>query len=270
VSGLFGTFLCNTEQERQTIQPKTLSIWDVPIKKNPQYKRKGYTLIPVLSYKAQTIFCDFFLRFDIYSNALGGWIGIHSIPEGDKLLKDINVFKCNQTGTQEVLWVPDSEANDCTACQMPFSTSIFSLNPRRRHHCRQCGNVFCNRCSKNEDIRGRICDLCWDPEQKVARGSDHLNLEAKNSSNWRGRCPEREAPTSSRLQVSKKKKKTRPRTPPPISSSRYSPLPPKRSLKLKKGVSEHSNIKPSMFVRSRSLPRKRVVPEWPPPSDINN
>ncbi|ETL89758.1 hypothetical protein L917_11344, partial [Phytophthora nicotianae] len=40
-----------------------------------------------------------------------------------------------------VAWVPDSLAEKCYSCQASFSLML------RRHHCRRCGNVFCDACS---------------------------------------------------------------------------------------------------------------------------
>ncbi|KAH7732324.1 Lateral signaling target protein 2 [Aphelenchoides avenae] len=62
-----------------------------------------------------------------------------------------------------VRWVPDSDCDQCTACQAPF-TMI-----RRRHHCRNCGRIFCGHCSSNQlpipelgyDRRVRVCNLCF-------------------------------------------------------------------------------------------------------------
>lgn len=60
-------------------------------------------------------------------------------------------------------WTPDSEAPQCKNCKKDFG--FF----RHRHHCRQCGCVFCSDCSSkvSEMVRGyegqgpqRICDRC--------------------------------------------------------------------------------------------------------------
>lgn len=37
-------------------------------------------------------------------------------------------------------WVPDEEAHECDRCFAAFSFK------RRRHHCRDCGGVFCDEC----------------------------------------------------------------------------------------------------------------------------
>jgi hypothetical protein len=60
-------------------------------------------------------------------------------------------------------WVKDEMAEACKACQVKFSFS------ERRHHCRQCGHVFCNNCSKYEtqiprlhiNKQVRVCQACF-------------------------------------------------------------------------------------------------------------
>ncbi|VDN42280.1 unnamed protein product [Gongylonema pulchrum] len=62
-----------------------------------------------------------------------------------------------------VRWVPDSDCEQCTACSAPFTLV------RRRHHCRNCGRIFCSRCSSNSlplpelgyDRKVRVCNLCF-------------------------------------------------------------------------------------------------------------
>ena len=41
-------------------------------------------------------------------------------------------------------WIPDSMAPLCMGCGAGFSLV------KRRHHCRSCGRVFCQRCSPNQ------------------------------------------------------------------------------------------------------------------------
>lgn len=59
------------------------------------------------------------------------------------------------------VWVPDAEARTCTICGIKFTIT------NRRHHCRQCGQVVCGKCSnKKKELPGqgkqRVCDLCFD------------------------------------------------------------------------------------------------------------
>ncbi|XP_055499092.1 RUN and FYVE domain-containing protein 1 [Leucoraja erinacea] len=57
-------------------------------------------------------------------------------------------------------WLKDDEATSCKQCEKEFSIS------RRKHHCRNCGDIFCNNCSSNELALPsypkpvRICDSC--------------------------------------------------------------------------------------------------------------
>ncbi|CAD6190548.1 unnamed protein product [Caenorhabditis auriculariae] len=62
-----------------------------------------------------------------------------------------------------VRWVPDEDCEQCTACSLPFTVV------RRRHHCRNCGRIFCHRCSSHSicipelgyDRKVRVCNLCY-------------------------------------------------------------------------------------------------------------
>uniref|UniRef100_A0A8C7U0J4 RUN and FYVE domain containing 2 n=1 Tax=Oncorhynchus mykiss TaxID=8022 RepID=A0A8C7U0J4_ONCMY len=58
------------------------------------------------------------------------------------------------------IWLKDKDANICKLCEKEFSIS------RRKHHCRNCGEIFCNACSDNElplpasPKPVRVCDTC--------------------------------------------------------------------------------------------------------------
>jgi len=68
--------------------------------------------------------------------------------------------------------VPDSLRGQCPSCSNAFSLTL------RRHHCRLCGDVYCDACSNNrvelplegEEYRRavRVCDLCL---EDVERGN---------------------------------------------------------------------------------------------------
>ncbi|MGH0116775.1 UNVERIFIED_CONTAM: hypothetical protein FKN15_051501 [Acipenser sinensis] len=57
-------------------------------------------------------------------------------------------------------WLKDDEAAWCKQCQKEFSIA------RRKHHCRNCGDIYCNSCSSNElslpsyPKAVRVCDTC--------------------------------------------------------------------------------------------------------------
>lgn len=60
-------------------------------------------------------------------------------------------------------WVPDEEAPQCMSCGQSFTTF------RRRHHCRNCGGVFCGVCSNSQaplpkfglNKAVRVCRNCF-------------------------------------------------------------------------------------------------------------
>lgn len=57
-------------------------------------------------------------------------------------------------------WLKDDEATQCKQCQKEFSIA------RRKHHCRNCGDIYCSNCSNNELALPsyprpvRVCDVC--------------------------------------------------------------------------------------------------------------
>jgi len=69
-------------------------------------------------------------------------------------------------------WKPDSEAKACAACHRPFTF----IN--RRHHCRRCGDIFCNQCASytfrldrnckidSKGVLSRVCRSCYNVYQK--------------------------------------------------------------------------------------------------------
>jgi hypothetical protein len=81
----------------------------------------------------------------------------------------------NRDVAQEVIskrasmWVPDFAQSQCMLCDVPFSFL------KRRHHCRSCGQLCCDRCSKHkirireEDVdTSRVCDMCVSHTQQAA------------------------------------------------------------------------------------------------------
>ncbi|KAG1651311.1 RUN and FYVE domain-containing protein 2 [Nymphon striatum] len=72
---------------------------------------------------------------------------VEDMKEANKLLK-------------EAVWTSDKEVVNCTQCKKQFSVS------RRRHHCRNCGEIFCHDCSDNTMPLAssakpvRVCDNC--------------------------------------------------------------------------------------------------------------
>ncbi|XP_075389494.1 RUN and FYVE domain-containing protein 2 isoform X2 [Tenrec ecaudatus] len=73
---------------------------------------------------------------------------------------------------QGLVWLKDEEATHCKLCEKEFSLS------KRKHHCRNCGEIFCNACSDNElplpssPKPVRVCDSCH--ALLIQRCSSHL------------------------------------------------------------------------------------------------
>ncbi|XP_018319125.1 lateral signaling target protein 2 homolog isoform X2 [Agrilus planipennis] len=61
------------------------------------------------------------------------------------------------------VWIPDIEAPKCMSCGLTFTVV------KRRHHCRNCGKIFCSRCSSNSVPLPkfghykpvRVCNKCF-------------------------------------------------------------------------------------------------------------
>jgi len=72
------------------------------------------------------------------------------------------------------VWIPDDAVRTCTACDSSFGLM------KRKHHCRRCGHVFCDKCSSNTAIlppsfglgqnAQRVCDGCYQLLQQGGEG----------------------------------------------------------------------------------------------------
>lgn len=80
-------------------------------------------------------------------------------------------------------WVSDRERSSCRECERPFRVW------RTRHHCRACGEVFCEKCSsqtlifRNESVRA--CDACVQKIQEEKEKENYKLLEKWNDMNNR-------------------------------------------------------------------------------------
>ncbi|CAH8870765.1 unnamed protein product [Trichobilharzia szidati] len=78
------------------------------------------------------------------------------------------------------------EGNACHRCKSAFTTF------RRKHHCRNCGQVFCGECTTSRAIlpkygiekEVRVCDLCFETINRPSTASNNLedkkNMEKEN------------------------------------------------------------------------------------------
>ncbi|RNA44219.1 early endosome antigen 1-like [Brachionus plicatilis] len=79
---------------------------------------------------------------------------LHELGREHQTLQVLNHRKSNYK------WVDDSLVNDCTQCKKVFSVT------NRKHHCRNCGQVFCHECSdytaqvSSSKKPQRVCKAC--------------------------------------------------------------------------------------------------------------
>merc|ERR1719150_1095420 len=72
--------------------------------------------------------------------------------------QSIQVELAKQTGRK---WADDAEVNECLSCRNTFSLT------NRKHHCRNCGQIFCSDCSSKRATMSnfrnpqRVCDGCY-------------------------------------------------------------------------------------------------------------
>ena len=74
-----------------------------------------------------------------------------------------------------VHWAPDGDVNLCTTCGRGFSLT------RRRHHCRLCGGIICNRCSQflpfsYASTCGRVLTRVFTHQDVQLLSQDHIHL----------------------------------------------------------------------------------------------
>ncbi|CAF3569320.1 unnamed protein product [Adineta steineri] len=82
---------------------------------------------------------------------------------GESMLRRITNFGLDRDSNNTKHWMPDSAGKECYDCQEKFTPW------RRRHHCRVCGLLFCNRCCSYEpqvklagynESNLRLCSYC--------------------------------------------------------------------------------------------------------------
>ncbi|KAK1439215.1 hypothetical protein QVD17_05031 [Tagetes erecta] len=98
-----------------------------------------------------------------------------SFPDWINLMKPTNEEKDH--------WVPDEASTKCTACSTYFGAFV------RRHHCRNCGDIFCDKCTQGRIAltaeenaqQVRVCDQCL---AEVTQRLSHVNEVAGRSSGF--------------------------------------------------------------------------------------
>lgn len=80
----------------------------------------------------------------------------------------------DELGEKPPIWIKDNDQPNCFECTESFTTF------KRRHHCRACGNIFCNTCCKLsvplkydgfKEIQ-RVCNTCYKIVNK--KYQDHI------------------------------------------------------------------------------------------------
>ncbi|KAK4767859.1 hypothetical protein SAY87_003000 [Trapa incisa] len=97
------------------------------------------------------------------------WVSSHLLEQAWKEMAQ-TLTEANFGNIKEILetepprWLPDSSASSCMLCNARFHPIMCS-----RHHCRFCGGIFCNFCSKGRSLLPpkfrisnpeRVCDVC--------------------------------------------------------------------------------------------------------------
>ncbi|KAK4360507.1 hypothetical protein RND71_019459 [Anisodus tanguticus] len=82
---------------------------------------------------------------------------------------------------EKEFWVPDEAVHKCTACATDFSAF------NRKHHCRNCGDIFCDKCTQgrvaltaDEDAQPvRVCDRCMaEVTQRISNATETMTKVA--------------------------------------------------------------------------------------------
>jgi hypothetical protein len=174
-SGWFGNFLFNCERDAVKYRNKMsiISIWTCVLGNIEAYKNSGYKVnsglsIPVPSKQRiqlwTSYFCphmdqlwhaEFIVNYasgDIYRgegdedemHINGGILGTGGNGYDDNDINEVDETVVNRP------WISDELVHRCTRCTVNFGL----LN--RKHHCRCCGNIFCDPCSNKLRIVSAI------------------------------------------------------------------------------------------------------------------
>eukprot|EP01038_Epipyxis_sp_PR26KG_P007878 gene7878-10694_t len=159
-SGWFGNFFFNCEKDLKMIasQGKMISIWSYVLGNRDLFTNHFYyqhesPIVPVVTKNRLVIWSKWFLRWQdrIWSMA---WVDYNQIDSK------------KQVDFQASLgWADDKIVKECTKCSVKFSLFL------RKHHCRCCGQIFCEDCANEMRIIPAISK--WRPS-RVCVSCSHL------------------------------------------------------------------------------------------------
>lgn len=160
-SGYFGNVYTNSEKEQLEIRSCTLSLWSVVYGNitaftNCSYSFQKSVCIPITSIKRINVWSNWFLAWHdtIWSRI---WQRrMESLQAADESFIDSLL--------PPMRWMENNSTKNCSEsdCHRPFTVY------RRRHHCRVCGLIFCERCSNykrivpavSSSLLSRTCKNC--------------------------------------------------------------------------------------------------------------
>ncbi|XP_023231624.1 rabenosyn-5-like [Centruroides sculpturatus] len=97
----------------------------------------------------------------------------------DKLIKDAPLDPDKRKAQEKniVHWIPDADVRLCPGCARSFNLS------RRKHHCRLCGAIMCNNCSRFLDFPSakKLTYPCMSWETPVTSNSYSKSLQRRGS-----------------------------------------------------------------------------------------
>ena len=82
-------------------------------------------------------------------------------PVPPSFCRENQMLQVKQSNIQSRKWTDDSETTHCSSCTKQFSITV------RKHHCRNCGGVFCAECTENNanvpsfKKPQRVCEICF-------------------------------------------------------------------------------------------------------------